>query len=82
MDTHDLRQVRLAKRAELLEAGREAYPVGVERSHTLLQIREKYGHLEAGEETQDIVGVAGRIVFARNTGKLCFATLQESGPKG
>ncbi|MDN6179358.1 MAG: lysine--tRNA ligase, partial [Micrococcaceae bacterium] len=44
--------------------------------------REKYGHLEAGEETQDIVGVAGRIVFARNTGKLCFATLQESGPKG
>ncbi|MDN6201556.1 MAG: lysine--tRNA ligase [Micrococcaceae bacterium] len=82
MDTHDLRQVRLAKRAELLEAGREAYPGGVERSHTLLQIREKYGHLEAGEETQDIVGVAGRIVFARNTGKLCFATLQESGPKG
>ncbi|MDN5813527.1 MAG: lysine--tRNA ligase [Micrococcaceae bacterium] len=82
IDTHDLRQVRLAKRAELLEAGREAYPVGVERSHTLLQIREKYGHLEAGEETQDIVGVAGRIVFARNTGKLCFATLQESGPKG
>ncbi|MDN5824896.1 MAG: lysine--tRNA ligase, partial [Micrococcaceae bacterium] len=66
----------------LVEAGREAYPVGVERSHTLLQIREKYGHLEAGEETQDIVGVAGRIVFARNTGKLCFATLQESGPKG
>ncbi|MGP5397737.1 lysine--tRNA ligase [Arthrobacter rhombi] len=82
IDTHDLRQVRLAKRAELLEAGREAYPVGVERSHTLLQIREKYAHLEAGEETQDVVGVAGRIVFARNTGKLCFATLQESGPKG
>ncbi|MGO2004744.1 lysine--tRNA ligase [Arthrobacter rhombi] len=82
IDTHDLRQVRLAKRAELLEAGREAYPVGVERSHTLLQIREKYAQLEAGEETQDVVGVAGRIVFARNTGKLCFATLQESGPKG
>ena len=30
-----------------------------------------------GEETQDVVGVAGRVIFVRNTGKLCFATLQE-----
>lgn len=82
VDTRDQRMIRLAKRAELLESGREAYPVGVERTHTLLEIREKYTHLEAGEETEDVVGVAGRIVFARNTGKLCFATLQESGPHG
>lgn len=33
--------------------------------------------LEPGEETQDIVGVAGRVMFIRNTGKLCFATLQD-----
>ena len=25
----------------------------------------------------ELVGVAGRVVFARNSGKLCFATLQE-----
>jgi len=81
-ETRDQRLVRLAKRAELLESGREAYPLGVARTHTLLEIREKYGHLEAGQETEDVVGVAGRIVFARNTGKLCFATLQESGPRG
>ncbi len=81
-ETRDQRLVRLAKRAELLESGRDAYPVGVARTHTLLEIREKYGHLEAGQETEDVVGVAGRIVFARNTGKLCFATLQESGPHG
>ena len=47
------------------------------RTHTLAEVREQWGHLETGEETQDVVGVAGRVVFIRNTGKLCFATLQE-----
>lgn len=69
-------QVRLGKRAALLESGRQAYPVGVPATHTIPQIREEYGHLEAGEETGVEVGVAGRVVFQRNTGKLCFATLQ------
>ncbi|WP_296603096.1 lysine--tRNA ligase [Nocardioides sp.] len=70
-------RVRRAKRARLLEQGREAYPVGVQRTHTLAQVRETWGHLEAGEETQDVVAITGRVVFIRNTGKLCFATLQE-----
>ena len=47
------------------------------RTHTLEQVREQWGHLETGEETDDVVGVPGRVVFVRNTGKLCFATLQE-----
>nr|WP_309081275.1 lysine--tRNA ligase [Zhihengliuella sp.] len=81
-DHHDLRQVRLDKRAELLASGREPYPVELETTHTLRQVREAYTHLEAGEETDDVVSVVGRLVFARNTGKLCFATLQESGPQG
>jgi lysyl-tRNA synthetase class 2 len=51
--------------------------VGVERTHTLAEVREAHGHLEPGEETGQFVGVAGRVVFVRNTGKLCFATLQE-----
>ncbi|QNP92536.1 MULTISPECIES: lysine--tRNA ligase [Corynebacterium] len=33
--------------------------------------------LSPGEETQEVVGVAGRVMFVRNTGKLCFATLQD-----
>jgi lysyl-tRNA synthetase class 2 len=82
IDTNDQRQVRMAKRADLLASGREAYPVGVERTHPLHAIREKYAHLAAGEETDDVVSVVGRIVFMRNTGKLCFATLQESGDRG
>ncbi|MBT1003283.1 lysine--tRNA ligase [Paenarthrobacter sp. DKR-5] len=70
-------QIRREKRARLLERGVHPYPAGVDRTHTLEEIREKYGHLEADETTGDVVGVAGRIVFIRNTGKLCFATLQE-----
>lgn len=69
-------QVRLAKRARLLDEGRPPYPVWVDRTHTLGEVREGWGHLETGEETQDLVGVGGRVVFLRNTGKLCFATLQ------
>jgi lysyl-tRNA synthetase class 2 len=49
----------------------------VNRTHTLEQVREQWGHLATGEETEDVVRVAGRVVFVRNTGKLCFATLQE-----
>lgn len=70
-------QVRRAKRDRLLEEGRPPYPVTVDRSHSLAQVRETWGHLGTGEETTDVVGVAGRVVFIRNTGKLCFATLQE-----
>jgi lysyl-tRNA synthetase class 2 len=48
----------------------------VPRTHTLTQVREAYGHLQTAEETQEVVGVVGRVVFIRNTGKLAFATLQ------
>ena len=53
------------------------YPVEVARTHTLAEIRAAYPELPADTETGQIVGVAGRVVFARNSGKLCFATLQE-----
>jgi lysyl-tRNA synthetase class 2 len=69
--------VRREKRERLLAEGREAYPTNVPRTHTLQQVRETWAQLEAGEETQDVVSVTGRVIFVRNTGKLCFATLQE-----
>ena len=70
-------RIRRDKRQRLLDSGRDAYPVEVNRTHTLDQVREQWGHLETGQETEDVVRVAGRVVFLRNTGKLCFATLQE-----
>jgi lysyl-tRNA synthetase, class II len=77
MDLPEQMQVRLDKRGRLLSEGREPYPVAVPRTHSLAEVRQKWGHLEAGQDTSDLVGVTGRIVFLRNTGRLCFATLQE-----
>jgi lysyl-tRNA synthetase class 2 len=76
-DVPEQSRVRREKRDRLLAEGRQPYPVSVPRTHTLRQVRKAWGHLQAGEETQDRVGVTGRVVFIRNTGKLCFATLQE-----
>ncbi|SDS79049.1 lysine--tRNA ligase [Microlunatus soli] len=70
-------RIRQEKRARLLASGTQPYPVSVPRTHSLQQVRQQWGHLTTGEETQDRVGVTGRVVFIRNTGKLCFATLQE-----
>lgn len=70
-------RIRRAKRARLLGEGIEPYPVTVPRTHTLREVRAHWGHLGVGEETDDVVSVTGRVVLARNTGRLCFATLQE-----
>ena len=69
-------QVRLAKRQRMIGSGIAPYPVAVAVTHRIADVREQYAHLESGEETDAVVGVAGRVVFARNTGKLCFASLQ------
>jgi lysyl-tRNA synthetase, class II len=70
-------RIRRDKRAALLAAGVEPYPVAVPRTHSLAQVRAAYPALVAGDETGDVVAVSGRVVFVRNTGKLCFATLQD-----
>jgi lysyl-tRNA synthetase class 2 len=68
--------VRLGKRERLIESGAEAYPVGLPITTTIPQVRAKYTDLETDAATGDTVGLAGRIVHLRNTGKLCFASLQ------
>jgi len=68
--------IRLAKRERLIDSGAEAYPVSVPITSTIASVREKYADLEIDTASGDIVGLAGRIVHARNTGKLCFASLQ------
>ena len=76
-DTPEQIRVRKEKRERLLASGQEAYPVSVPVTHAIAAVRKQYGDLEAGVETDDVVGVAGRVVFLRNTGKLCFVTLQD-----
>lgn len=68
--------VRVAKRAQMLAEGVEPYPVHFDVTMTIPQVRAKYdGTLQEGEETTDVVGIAGRIMFLRNTGGLCFVQL-------
>lgn len=79
-DVFEQKAVRLAKRERLLAERTDAaggpYPVSVPVTATIAELRERFAELEAGEETGVVASVAGRVVFSRNTGKLCFASLQ------
>ncbi len=70
-------RIRRDKRARILAAGGDPYPVGVARTHSIAEVKAAYDGLEAGAETDDVVGVAGRVVFSRDTGKLVFAAVQD-----
>jgi lysyl-tRNA synthetase, class II len=82
-DLPEQMRVRREKRGRLIEKGYGAYPLNVDRTHTLTEIREKYdallgaGELEPDTRTGEQVAIAGRVIFQRNTGKLCFARLRE-----
>ncbi|MFM6963529.1 MAG: lysine--tRNA ligase [Micrococcales bacterium] len=67
--------VRLAKRERLNQLG-DAYPVSLPITHTIDEVRAAYPSLEIDVATGDTVAIAGRVMFQRNTGKLCFASLQ------
>jgi len=75
-EVSEQKAVRLEKRQRLIDSGAGAYPVGVGVTTTIPALRAKYPELEADATTGDIVGIAGRVVHLRNTGKLCFASLQ------
>ncbi|MEG0160984.1 MAG: lysine--tRNA ligase [Aurantimicrobium sp.] len=75
-EVSEQKAVRLAKRDRLNELGLEAYPVALPITDTIPAVRARFGDLEADATTGVIVGLAGRIVHLRNTGKLCFASLQ------
>jgi len=82
-------RIRRQKRERILDSGLDAYPVEVDRTISISELRRKYVvgeptgadedviYLEVGEETEDTVAIAGRVMFIRNTGKLCFAAIQE-----
>jgi len=67
--------VRLAKRARLLDGG-DAYPVSVPVTTTIPEVRAAHPDLAPDTQTGDVVGIAGRVVFIRDAGRLVFATLQ------
>ncbi|WP_230423229.1 lysine--tRNA ligase [Prauserella cavernicola] len=76
-DLPEQMRVRRDKRDRILAAGVEPYPVEVPRTHSLAEVRAGHPDLPADTQTGEQVGVTGRVMFLRNTGKLCFATLRE-----
>lgn len=75
-EVSEQKAVRLAKRERLNELGMQAYPVSVPVTDSIPELRERFGGLEADATTGVVASIAGRIVHLRNTGKLCFASLQ------
>lgn len=78
-DLPEQMQVRRDKRQRIIDAGQSAYPIEVERTHTIKEVRDRFDpqELEADTQTGEIVALAGRVMFLRNTGKLCFVKLRE-----
>ena len=70
------KQVRLDKRARMLAAGLDPYAIGLEITDSIPAVRARHGELDPDIATGEHVALAGRVVLSRNTGKLCFATLQ------
>ena len=78
-DEHDVPEqmrIRRAKREQLLASGHDPYPVSLPITHTIAQVRDAHPDLAPDTQTGTVVGIAGRVIFSRNTGKLCFATLR------
>jgi lysyl-tRNA synthetase class 2 len=79
-DRSAVEQARRVKLARLRAAGIDAFPVGFRRSHTLDEVRRGWEKaLEDGQESDDVVRVAGRIVLKRAMGRLAFWTLRHDG---
>jgi lysyl-tRNA synthetase, class II len=71
-------RVRREKYDRLMaDPDRAPFPRGVARTASLREVRAAHPDLPAGTETGELVGVTGRVIFVRNTGKLCFAMLRE-----
>jgi lysyl-tRNA synthetase, class II len=70
-------RIRRDKRSQLIERGVDPYPVSVTRTHTLAELRDTFHHLSPDHSTGVTVTVAGRVIFVRITGKLCFARLRD-----
>ncbi len=75
-ESGEQRDVRLDKRLRMLERGGQPYPVAVPDATPIALIRERWADLAVDAKSGAQVGVAGRVVHLRNTGRLCFAALQ------
>ena len=75
---NDERATRLAKRAALFEVGQNPYPEHSELEDYVADIETKYADLADGEDTEDVVKIAGRVVAKRGQGKIMFIVVRDA----
>ena len=75
---NDERATRLAKRAALFEAGQNPYPEHSELEDYVADIEAKFAELADGEDTEDVVKIAGRVVAKRGQGKIMFIVVRDA----
>jgi lysyl-tRNA synthetase, class II len=77
----EIRATRIEKVAQIKELGLNPYAYKWESSHHTTELQSKYVNLAAGEEVEDQVAIAGRIMARRVFGKLAFFELQDETGK-
>jgi lysyl-tRNA synthetase class 2 len=79
----NLFDLRWAKLEEIEKLGQAAYPNQFPASHTVPEVRAKWGETQTEdlEASRATVAVAGRIMAIRAQGKAGFATLQQNGER-
>ena len=75
-DLPEQMRIRREKREQLAGKGMEPYAIGLPITTTIAAVRAAHPDLPEDTATGDRVGIAGRVIFSRNSGKLCFATLR------
>ena len=76
-------ELRREKLKQIEALGQQAYPNQFPASHSIPEIRARWGEAtaESLEASRLTVAVAGRIITIRAQGKAGFATLQQSGER-
>ena len=74
---NDERAHRLAKRAAMLETGADPYPEHSEVTDHVADIEAAYADLAAGEDTEDVVSIGGRVMAKRGQGKIAFVVVRD-----
>lgn len=73
----DERAMRLAKRQALIDSGEEAYKRFFDQTDHAAELAQRYAGLAAGENTEDVVAIAGRVMAKRDQGKICFLVVRD-----
>jgi lysyl-tRNA synthetase class 2 len=74
----DVLAARRAKLERLRARGVEPFALRFDRDATAAEVRERFGDLEAGASTGQMVRVAGRLMGLRRHGRLWFGVLRDT----